>query len=89
MTSNLTGTAALVTGARSGIGAPTARLLAEHGSSVTLVARRKERRQDLAAEMRQEVTQRHMRVGVRRAVDHAHRPGVNGSLGVRWSRSRP
>jgi hypothetical protein len=39
--------------------------------------------------MRQEVTQRHVRVGVRRAVDHAHRPGVNGSLGVRRSRSRP
>ena len=37
MESNLTGTVALVTGASSGIGATTARHLADHGACVALV----------------------------------------------------
>src|SRR3954471_2741857 len=47
----LNGTVALVTGASSGIGDATARRLAEHGASIVVIARRKDRLDTLVSEI--------------------------------------
>jgi NADP-dependent 3-hydroxy acid dehydrogenase YdfG len=51
MSSSLTGTVAIVTGASSGIGDATARQLAERGATVAVVARRKDRLDALVSEI--------------------------------------
>jgi NADP-dependent 3-hydroxy acid dehydrogenase YdfG len=51
-TGPLAGTVAIVTGSSSGIGAATARRLAGEGAAVALVARRRERLEELAGEIR-------------------------------------
>jgi len=49
---DITGKVVIVTGASSGIGEATARLLAEHGAKVVLAARRKDRLEALADEIK-------------------------------------
>lgn len=51
MPTKLNGTVAIVTGASSGIGAATARLLASQGAQVVLIARRAERLEELCTEI--------------------------------------
>jgi NADP-dependent 3-hydroxy acid dehydrogenase YdfG len=51
MSTVLTGTAALVTGASSGIGTAAARALAAHGAAVALLARRADRLHELKADI--------------------------------------
>src|SRR3954462_2658852 len=51
MSSSLTGAVAIVTGASSGIGDATARLLAEHGATVAVVARRTDRLDTLVSQI--------------------------------------
>lgn len=53
-TTELSGTVALITGASSGIGEATARALAAQGAAVALVARRRDRLEELADQLRQD-----------------------------------
>ncbi|WP_221583466.1 SDR family NAD(P)-dependent oxidoreductase [Microbacterium sp. G2-8] len=52
MSENLNGTVAVITGASSGIGRATARRLSAAGATVALIARREDRLQELATEVR-------------------------------------
>ncbi|WP_433658190.1 SDR family oxidoreductase [Nocardia sp. CA-128927] len=71
MTNNLTGRVAVVTGASSGIGAATARRLAADGAKVALLGRRKDRLEELAAQIGGEVLAVEADVSVQQSVRDA------------------
>ncbi len=77
MTHDLTGRTALVTGASAGIGREIARLLAREVARIVLLARRKDRLDELAAELR--ASRPDLRVLVS-AVDLADRPATGAAL---------
>ncbi|MFK7831097.1 MAG: SDR family NAD(P)-dependent oxidoreductase [Congregibacter sp.] len=61
MSASLTGKRMLVTGASSGLGLATARVLAERGADLVLVMRNADRAEDVVAELRSETGNEHIR----------------------------
>ena len=76
MSANIAGKVVVITGASSGLGEATARLLSAQGATVVLGARRLDRIQSLADELNAQ-----RRQGARRA-DRRHRPSTRSR---RWS----